>query len=172
LTLGGRRSPLPLFGDHKPLRLTQTPWDENGARLSPDGHWIAYQSRESPPTSQLYVQSFPEPGRKQQVSTNGAFIVRRSRDGKELFYVSPDLTLTAVSVTSTGSTLEVGAPTPLFKAPIDSTTLGNGRSYDVAADGRFLINVSPSASALAPLFAPITVILNWQEELKQRVPTR
>src|SRR5262249_28941606 len=53
-----------------------------------------------------------------------------------------------------------------------STTLGNGRSYDVAADGRFLINVSPSASPLTPLSAPITVIVNWQEELKQRVPTK
>src|SRR5262249_27526429 len=150
--------------------LTKTPWNENGARISPDGHWIAYQSAESPPGTQLYIQSFPEPGRKQQVSTNGAFIARWSRDGKELFYVSPDLTLTAVSVTTTGSSLEVGAATPLFKAPIDRTTLGNGRSYDVAADGRFLINVSSSASS--PSSSPITVILNWQDELKQRTSTK
>jgi len=161
---------LPLFGDRVPVRLTKTPWNENGARISPDGHWIAYQSAESPPGTQLYIQSFPEPGRKQQVSTNGAFIARWSRDGKELFYVSPDLTLMAVSVTTTGSSLEVGAATPLFKAPIDRTTLGNGRSYDVAADGRFLVNVSSSAST--PSSSPITVILNWNEELKQRVSTK
>jgi Tol biopolymer transport system component len=163
---------LPLFGDRKALRLTQTPWSENGARVSPDGHWIAYQSSESPPGTQLYIQSFPERGKKQQVSANGANIVRWSKDGGELFYVSPDLTLTAVSVRSTGSSLEVGAPTPLFKAPIDRRSLGNGRSYDVAADGRFLINVAPSSSAPAAVSVPMTVILNWSEELKQRVPTR
>jgi dipeptidyl aminopeptidase/acylaminoacyl peptidase len=162
---------LPVFGDRKPLRLTQTPWSENGARLSPDGHWIAYQSTESPPGPQVYIQSFPEPGRKEQVSTNGASIIRWSWDGKELYYVSPDLVLTAVSVTSTGTSLKVGAVTPLFKAPIDRRTLGNGRSYDVAADGRFLINVSSSDSAGARLPSPpITVVINWQEELKQRVP--
>jgi hypothetical protein len=65
--------------------------------------------------------------------------------------------------------LKVGAVTPLFKAPIDRGSLGNGRSYDVAADGRFLINVSSSDSAVNRLPSPITVVINWQEELKQRV---
>jgi Tol biopolymer transport system component len=159
---------LPLFGDRKPLRVTETPFNEVGARFSPDGHWIAYLSNESPgPPYQLYMQSFPEPGKKQQVSTNGAFIPRWGRDGKELFYVEPDLTLMAVSIKSNGSSLEAGAPTRLFKAPIDSTTLGNGRSYDVAEDGRFLINVVPGASSPARVSASITVILNWAAGLKK-----
>jgi Tol biopolymer transport system component len=159
---------LPLFGDRKPLRVTETPFSEVAARISPDGHWIAYMSNESPgPPYQLYIQSFPEPGKKQQVSTNGAFIPRWSRDGKELFYVEPDLTLMAVSIKSTNSSLEAGVPTRLFKAPINGATLGNGRNYDVAADGRFLVNVVPSASGPAQVSAPITVILNWPAGLKK-----
>jgi Tol biopolymer transport system component len=159
---------LPLFGDRKQLRVTETPFNEVGARISPDGHWIAYLSDESPgPRFQLYIQSFPEPGRKLQVSTNGAFIPRWGRDGKELFYVEPDLTLMAVPIKYTGSSLEAGAPTRLFKAPIDSSTLGNGRSYDVAEDGRFLINVVPAAASQARASAPITVILNWAAGLKK-----
>ena len=159
---------LPLFGDRKPLRVTQTPFNEVGARISPDGHWIAYMSNESPgPPYQLYIQSFPEPGKKQQVSTNGAYIPRWGHDGKELFYVEPDLTLMAVSIKSTRSSLEAGVPIRLFKAPINSATLGNGRNYDVAADGRFLVNVVPSSLGPPRVSAPITVILNWPAGLKK-----
>src|SRR5262249_31744882 len=89
-----------------------------------------------------------------QVSTNGAYIPRWSRDGRELFCVEPDLTLMAVSIKSTSSSLEAGVPTRLFKAPINSATLGNGRNYDVAADGRFLVNVVSSASGPASVSAP------------------
>ena len=65
----------------------------------------------------LFIQSFPEPGVKQQVSTNGVFAPPRwSRDGKELFYIAPDLTLMAISVKTAGSALEAGVPVRLFKA--------------------------------------------------------
>lgn len=86
---------LPLFGDRKPLRVTQTTFRETNARISPDGRWVAYQSSEPGGTrpDEVYVQSFPEPGAKKQVSTMGGNVPRWSRDGKELFYVTPDLTL-------------------------------------------------------------------------------
>jgi dipeptidyl aminopeptidase/acylaminoacyl peptidase len=160
---------LPMSGDRKPLRLTQTPFTKFAPRVSPDSRWIAYLSSESG-RPELYIQSFPQPGTKQQVSTNGAFMPRWSRDGKELFYVAPDTTLMAVAITSGGPSLETGAPTPLFKAPIVAATLNVRRDYDVATDGRFLINVSgPAGSAAAPLAAPpITVVLNWATASSRR----
>jgi hypothetical protein len=76
----------------------------------------------------------------------------------------------AVAITSGGPSLETGAPTPLFKAPIVAATLNVRRDYDVATDGRFLINVSgPAGSAAAPLAAPpITVVLNWATASSRR----
>jgi serine/threonine-protein kinase len=82
---------LPAAGDGKPLRLTETPFTKFAPRVSPDGRWIAYLSSKSG-SSELYVESFPKPGPRQQVSTNGAFMPRWAQDGKELFYVAPDTT--------------------------------------------------------------------------------
>src|SRR5438552_974872 len=65
-----------------------------------------------------HIQSFPQPGAKQQISTKGGYQPRWSRDGKELFYLAPDATLMAVSIKSAGPSLEAGVPAALFKAPI------------------------------------------------------
>jgi Tol biopolymer transport system component len=157
---------LPLAGDRKPLRLTQTPFTKFAPRVSPDSRWVAYLSTESG-SPELYIESFPQPGTRQQVSTNGAFMPRWSRDGKELFYVAPDTTLMAVSIKRDGPELEAAAPTRLFKVPIIAATLSVRRDYDVAADGRFLINVTSPTDSVAPFgAAPITVVLNWSTAFK------
>jgi hypothetical protein len=91
---------------------------------------------------------------------------RWSRDGKELFYVAPDTTLMAVAIKPGGRSPEASAPTALFRAPIVAATLNVRRDYDVAVDGRFLINVSGPA-ALSPTSA-ITVILNWATAASRR----
>jgi Tol biopolymer transport system component len=154
-------------GEPKPLRVTQTPFTEVSPRISPDGHWIAYSSNESG-RFEVVIQSFPEPGVKQQVSTSGGSEPLWSRDGKELFYIAPDLTLMAVSVKAAGSSLETAAPSALFQKRLSSDTFNGGgsipsRNYSVSADGRFLMNVTDSDS----VFTPITVILNWAAGLKK-----
>jgi hypothetical protein len=89
------------------------------------------------------------------------------RDGKELFYLSPDLKLMSVDVRK-GSKLEFGTPQALFQT---RTTQGGTLShrmlrYDVTRDGaRFLINSErESIEATSP---PITVVLNWTALLKE-----
>jgi hypothetical protein len=100
----------------------------------------------------VYVQSFPQPGSKKQISTTGGTQPVWKQDGKELYYLAPDGTLMAASIRPTGSTLEVGVPVPLFKVPI---AYAWSRDYSVAPNGRFLVKV-PAAEQLDP---PITVIL-------------
>ena len=75
---------LPVDGDRKPFPVVQTNFDENLAQFSPDGKWIAYQSNESGVRDLHYIQPFPGPGSKIEVTANGAAQVRWSRDGKEL----------------------------------------------------------------------------------------
>jgi serine/threonine protein kinase len=157
---------LPLPGNGKPLRLTETPFTKFAPRVSPDSRWVAYLSSESGQT-ELYIESFPQPGTRRQLSTNGAFMPRWSRDGRELFYVAPDTTLMAVAIKTGGPVLEAGAPTPLFKLPIVASTLSVRRDYDVAPDGHLLINVTnPAGSGVRTDAAPITVLLNWSAALK------
>ncbi len=154
---------LPRSGDQKPFAVLQTPFTETKGRLSPDGRWIAYQSNESG-SSQVTVQSFPPSGARFQVSTNGGYQPKWSRDGKELFYVAPDKKLMVVQVKAEGTRFEVSVPQPLFDMRIGNLP-GNGSPfYDVTSDGRRFI-VSTVVEDTAP--TPMTVVLNWNAGLKR-----
>jgi hypothetical protein len=93
-----------------------------------------------------------------------------------VFYVAPDDQLVAVplAVRPRGEIPEPGAPVELFQARFANggnvTTVGTKAKpqYSVTADGQFLMNVATEE----PATPPITAVLNWMEELKQRVPAR
>lgn len=148
---------LPLFGDKKPVQVTATSFQERNGQISPDGRWIAYVSDE-PGQSEIYVQSFPQPGLKQQVSARGGAIPRWSHDGKELFCLSPDEMLMAVAVSPAGSSVAASAPKELFQMRVTNAAEGN---YAVSSTGRFLVNVPATDRSQTP----ITVILNWAASL-------
>ena len=147
--------PLPLDGDRKPIPYLQTPFNETNARFAPGlggvARWMAYQSNESG-QDQIYVQAIPASGAKYQISTSGGTQPTWRRDGKELFYLSTDQKLMAVSI-MLGASVEVGTPQELFA---NSGVTG----YAPSADGqRFLVNVPAGGDAAAA--PPITVVLNW-----------
>jgi dipeptidyl aminopeptidase/acylaminoacyl peptidase len=77
-----RRSDLLLLGagGGTPAPFLASPFSEQAARVSPDGRWVAYQSNESG-TIEIYLESFPAPGRKVQVSTEGG-VQPWSRDAR------------------------------------------------------------------------------------------
>ena len=148
----------------EPHPFLQTPSRENVPRLSPDGRYVAYVSDESG-QAEVYVQPFPEGGRKVTVSSNGGRKVRWSRDGKELFYVEGQ-TLVAVSVL-TSPTFSVGSATRLFEHPGLRDGF-NYAPYDVSADGqRFILAEPVGESAEAPE-PSIRVVENWFEEFRGR----
>ena len=84
--------------------------------------------------------------------------------GKELDYIAPDATLMAAPIAVNGATLEPGQPVALFRTRIvgGGTDLGVGTNYDIARDGRILIN-----TVLDDAAAPITLIQNWNPEAKK-----
>jgi Tol biopolymer transport system component len=149
---------LPLTGDRKPFAFLNASFDERLGQFSPDGRWVAYGSNESG-RQEIYVRPFPKADAQWQVSTGGGIWPRWRPDGKELYYIAPDGTLMAAVVDVTRATFESGAPEALFQTRIvgSATNPDLGRQYDVARDGRFLINVA-AADATG---SPITVILNW-----------
>ena len=151
------------LGNKEPKILVQGNWLVRNAQFSPDGKWIAYSSNETG-AWEIYVSPFPDAGSKWQVSRGGGEEPRWRRDGKELFYLSPEGKMMAVPVRSrTGFASE--SPVGLFQAhvrqPISS---GDVVSYDVSADGqKFLINTRVDE----PNAAPLSVILNWSSEMEK-----
>jgi Tol biopolymer transport system component len=150
---------LPLSGDRKPRPFANTSFGEYAAQFSPDGRWVAYTSSESG-RDEVYVQAFPGPGGKWQISTAGGRTPKWRRDGKQLFYFGSDGRLTVAEVRLSPS-FESGSPAPLFKIPLlDSTD----RQYDVSPDGtRFIGNVLSGSTEVQPL----TVVLNWSAGLEK-----
>ncbi len=95
---------LPLSGERAPFDIARTSFAELGARVSPDSRWVAYESNETG-RLEIYVQPFPGPGPKVQVSASGGRMPRWRPDGGELFYVAPDRRLMAVSVARSASNI-------------------------------------------------------------------
>jgi len=159
---------LPLEGDRKPVLLLGTEFNEGLGSFSPDGRWIAYGSNESG-RYEVYVRSLvasgpngPSLGQgKWQVSRDGAVpeIPKWRGDGKEIIFAAPNNAVMAVDVNSAGAAFQLGTPHQLFTAP-------NGAGFDVTADDkRFLMSVVPGTGQQAQ--SPITVVLNWQADLKK-----
>jgi Tol biopolymer transport system component len=120
----------------------------NNARISPDGHWVAYESTESSAT-RVYIQSFPVPGTRYEVSPPGGSQPIWNALGSELFFVSEGK-LTAVAIAGSGRALQIGVPRPLFTFSSDST-------YDVdPMTGRFLVSIPANRPQ------PATILLNWR----------
>lgn len=98
------------------------------------------------------------------MSTVGGIYPVWRPDGKELYYLDPAGAMMAAPITVTGSTLIPGVPMVLFPTRIFGGGVDEqlGRQYDVAPDGRFLINTELDSAD-----APITLLQNWNPEAKK-----
>jgi len=153
------------LNDRKAQPFLRTPFTEGAARFSPDGHWLAYISDESG-RFEVYVQPYPGPGGKWQISTEGGGEPVWNPNGRELFYRSGNKMM-AAEVTTQPS-FAVGKPRVLFMGEyvLASVPVAN---YDVSPDGQRFLMVKPSEQAAS--LSQIVVVQNWFEELKQKVPT-
>jgi serine/threonine protein kinase len=140
---------------------TDTPHRELRASLSPNGRYIAYQSNESG-RPEIYVREVSGSGGKWQLSADGGFSPKWSRDGTELFYSNQDWDFMAVPVVTDGNTFVAGIPMKLFTQPYNTEGFNQWR-YDVSADGqRILMNV-PATQASGTSF---TTVINWTAEFE------
>ena len=146
---------LPIHNDSGPVVLTDSLHARDEARFSPDGKWISYGSNESG-RWEVYLASFPALQNRRQISANGGVQARWRADGGELYYLAPDGTIMAVTV-SLGTPSEISVPRPLFRSPL-STPAGGIDQFDVTADGQnFLVLVSQRRET----HDHITVVVNW-----------
>jgi eukaryotic-like serine/threonine-protein kinase len=143
----------------------RTRFDEVEPRFSPDGRWLAYVSNESG-RFEIYVQPYPGPGGKWQISTEGGLDPVWNPNGRELFYRSGDQMMAVDIATQSG--FAAGKPRMLFEGKYEKAPVPVA-NYDVSPDGQRFLMLKPSEQEQA---APtqINVVLNWFEELKQKVP--
>ena len=137
-----------------------TPDQESSPMFSPNGRFIAYVSDESG-QNEVYVQPYPFiPGGQRKVSSEGGTEPVRARNGTEIYYRNGDSMMAAEVATGP---FEVVDRIELFVGRFNNSP--STPSYDVAADGRFLmVEDDPDDSVR------VIVVQNWFEELKERVP--
>jgi hypothetical protein len=146
------------FSDRKATVFLQTEANERSGRFSPDGRWMAYVSDESG-EDRVYVQPFPGPGRRWQISTAGGRHPTWRGDGVELVYLEPPNRLMAVEV-RTEPTFTAGMPELLFEPRMKPLIQ---RQFDLSPDGnRLLVNLSLQDGAAAP----VTLVQNWAASRK------
>jgi Tol biopolymer transport system component len=155
---------LPLQGDRTPRKYLDLPTSRDDApAISPDGRWLAYNSNLSG-QQEVYVNGFPDPGRRRKVSVDGGMSPVWSPDGRELFYCVGNA-LVAARISYTGG----------FSV-LDRTVLSEGHcpnwpfsaNYDVAPDGQRFVMVRPDD----PQDVQLVVVLNWFVEMLDMVESR
>jgi serine/threonine-protein kinase len=157
--------------------LVDSPSDERGGIVSPDGRWLAFESNRSG-RFEVYVQTFPDGrtgGGMVPVSAGGGVQPRWGPKGQELFYVTPAGAVVSVAVRAKGTVWTAGSPTQLFEGPYstrDGQLAAASPQYDTLDGQRFLMLKNEAPSALAPGTTEIVVVQNWTEELKRLVPVR
>jgi dipeptidyl aminopeptidase/acylaminoacyl peptidase len=152
-------------GEPKPF--LNSPFVETGSVFSPDGRWLAYVSNESG-NLELYVQPFPGPGGKWQISAGGGGYPVWSRNGKELFYRTPDNKIMVTTYTVSGNSFH--ADRPRLWSPGQFTAVGGPINFDLHPDGkRFAVLKSPATEG-TPKVDKVSFVFNFFDELRRKVP--
>ncbi len=158
---------LPLADQTEAKPFLQTSFQEGAGMFSPDGRWLAYVSDESG-RFEIYVQPYPGPGGKWQISTEGGSEPLWKRDGQELFYRNGEQMM-AVDITTQPS-FSPGTPNLLFEGEYFANGGVRRANYDVTPDGQRFVMIK-AAEKDEGQKSKINVVLNWFEELKRLVPT-
>ena len=144
-----------------------------GAELSPNAEWLAYGAGPNSGAVDIYVEPFPPTGARRRISQDGGYWPLWSPEGSELFYrpvsTTAGITLRSVDIVTQpafGFSNEQTLPIEGFNV------VSYYRDYDMSSDGKRLLMVFPAdqPDIGEPAGEQINVVLNWFEELKERVP--
>jgi serine/threonine protein kinase/Tol biopolymer transport system component len=172
--LRGEITMLAMEGEHSRTPLIKEKLPVTQPKVSPDGKWIAYVSVQSG-KPEIFVRPFPEVDKgKWQVSTTGGIGPLWSPDGRKIFYRSGDCAM-AVGV-ETAPSFRLGKPEILFRSNYYYWGVGSMIQpvWDIRPDGKgfMMIKEVDSTATSAEVTPKINVVVNWLEELKQRVPVK
>ena len=166
---------LPLQGERQPqVFLNRAGVGDNAAAFSPNGRWMAYESSESGSGMGIYVRPYPPAPGQWSISSDGGTQPRWSADGRELFYRT-DSGIMVVAVEADADVFSFGPAEELFTGAFQggaSYVQVAGEpylDYDVAPDGQRFV-MFPRSEDDEARNDHVTLVFNWFEELKARVP--
>jgi Tol biopolymer transport system component len=143
--------------ERKPWPFIQSPAQEVGGFISPDGRWMGYTSDESG-KNEVCVAAFPKHEGKWQISNGGGIWPIWSRDGKELFYINGQ-SLMVVDVHA-ATTFDFSVPRKVCEIPTNVTV------WDISPDGqRFLSVVAKTQQLTLPR---LEIVTDWFEAVKAK----
>jgi serine/threonine-protein kinase len=145
----------------EPQPVANGPFVEGNPAFSPDGRWLAFESDQSGQL-EVYVQAFPGPGRKLQVSTDGGRSAVWARSGRELFYRNGHKLM--VAAVARGPEYRFDRPRLLFEHRFLEDD-GSVPAYDVAPDGQRFVMIQPVQELPPPR---LNVVLGWFGELRSK----
>jgi serine/threonine-protein kinase len=152
----------------KPELFLRTPSNERFPAVSPDGHWIAYQSDESGET-EVYVRPFPGPGGKWQISSAGGQLPVWLPNGRELFFENLDDRIMVTDYELKNESFVPGKPRVWSDQRLHD--IGGGLNYDLAPDGkRFAIVPEMKTPTEEKGNVHETFLENFFDELRRRAP--
>jgi Tol biopolymer transport system component len=178
--VGKQRQLLDLDLTSDPARsrpVLQTSSSEQWPALSADGRWLAYSSVATG-RYEVYVQPFPGPGARVQVSLEGGDSPAWNPNGREIFFIESDPSslrrrMMAVDF-APGTNAELATPRRLFE--FDASDLQAAcqmmTCYAVSSDGRRFYTTQSVKAEPPPPVTRIDLILNWRAELEAKVPSR
>ena len=134
---------------------------QRGARFSPNGRWIAYQSIDAG-SSEIHLRDWPKLASRYVVTTDGGEEPSWSADGRTLFYRRGG-TMMAVTLTESAGTIAASAPRVVFTGTFRYDPSGD-QGYDIAPDGRFVLLKSRGGDRVV-----IDVVLNWIDEVRAQL---
>jgi serine/threonine protein kinase/Tol biopolymer transport system component len=166
LMLNGDRTPRAFVESHAPSAYN--------AVFSPDGRWLAYSetlTAGGPPN--LFLQPFPATGAKYQLTTNVGTGAAWSPDGKQIFYETGPSTSNRIFVLDVRTPPVTASQAGFIEFNARTEQTPAYRAYDITPDGKqFVIAATAQTDPNAQLATQVNVILNWLEELRQRVPAK
>jgi hypothetical protein len=138
-----------------PMRLyVAGPTRDIGGPVSPDGRLEAYIS-DNTGRFQLYVDTFPQPGHRLQVSSDGAMLSWWSRDSRQLLFLADDERTVWRVNNEAGPSTKVGTPVALAVMPPNLLWM------DATPDRQKFLVLLPERTGAGS----ITVVQNWRAAL-------
>jgi hypothetical protein len=154
---------IPLAGEGEQVQVVATRFNEGHSSLSPDERWIAYESDRSGRV-EIWVQPYPS-GPPIRVSSTGGLDPVWSRDGRELYFQSKSALMAVKVLPPAEDVFRFEPAAELFRDKFITKHAFTPRTYDVGADGRFLMLQSAGDTEEHPGFV---VVRNWFAEADRR----
>ena len=152
-----------------PTAFLQAPYSESSAMFSPDGRWLAYISNEGG-RNDVFVQPYPGPGPKVQISNAMADDPTWSRTAREFFFLDiSDVRMMVVPYDSAGGVFRAGKPMPLNDTRIAGRPRAPSRDLDLHPDGKRFA-VSGTEDQTLQKINKVVFVFNFFDELRRIAP--